>query len=191
MAGVNRAIPKMWEMVAKSDRSERRPCIFISHIKIDQGPAKDIGEFIRNDGDLDIYLDVYDSDLQKAVEDQDPLGITRFVERGLAKSDSLLCLVSENTISSWWVPYEIGFAKNAAKGIATLLLKDAVTLPAYLEIGRVLVDFIDLSSYMHTIGASRMQKVSKTTTSGSTTSSGLGKHLVLLRHKKDLKIVRD
>jgi hypothetical protein len=190
MAGINRAVQRMWESVAKLDRTDRRPCIFISHVNVDRESARDIGEFIRNDGNLDIYLDIDDPDLQRAVENKDPLGVTRFVERGLARSDNLLCLVSEKTVLSWWVPYEIGFTKKAGKGIATLLFKDAVTLPAYLEIGKVLVDIYDLKSYIQQISAARsFQRVSKAALDESASGSLLRKHLVPLRFKENMKIL--
>lgn len=190
MAGINRAVQRMWESVAKLDRTDRRPCIFISHVNVDRESARDIGEFIRNDGNLDIYLDIDDPDLQRAVENKDPLGVTRFVERGLARSDNLLCLVSEKTVLSWWVPYEIGFTKKAGKGIATLLLKDAVILPAYLEIGKVLLDIYDLNSYVQEISAtSSFQKVFKAQLDESVSGIVLRKHLASLRSRQNMKIV--
>jgi hypothetical protein len=43
-----------------------------------------------------------------------------------------MCLVSAATVRSWWVPYELGFAKRAGKHLATLKVKGEVVLPEYL-----------------------------------------------------------
>ncbi|MBC8230877.1 toll/interleukin-1 receptor domain-containing protein [bacterium] len=152
MAGINRANP-LNESLAKSRTSQ--PCIFLSHISIDKKIAVAIAEYIRVQGSLDIYLDIYDEVLQSAVHEGDPEKITAFIEKGINVSSHLMCLVSENTVESWWVPYEIGFAKKGDKEISTLTLKNTVTLPAFLEIGVVLTGTKSLNAYLKAIDTSK------------------------------------
>ena len=122
-------------------------CIFLSYIRIDRGIAVAIGDYIKNAG-FDIYLDLNDQELERAVQANDAARITRCIEDGVNASSHLMCLVSEDTVQSWWVPYEIGFGKKGGKKIATLTLKDTRTLPAYLAIGEVLRGTKSLNDYL-------------------------------------------
>jgi hypothetical protein len=147
MAGVNRAFTESRHL-SKGTASGANPCIFLSHISVDKASATAVGNYITSRGDIDIYLDVNDVDLQDAVSKGNPAGITRFIERGLSKSSHIMCLVSASTVSSWWVPYELGFAKNAGKQLSTLKLKGEVPLPAFLEIGDVIRGTKSLNDYL-------------------------------------------
>lgn len=144
MAGINRALN---ESLAKSS-SATTACIFLSHISIDKASAMAIGRYITQQGDIDIYLDVNDPDLQAAVRTKDAACMTRFIERGLSRSTHIMCLVSVDTVRSWWVPYELGFAKSANKQLATLKLKGEVELPAYLEISEIIRGTKSLNQYL-------------------------------------------
>lgn len=121
-------------------------CIFLSYIHIDRGIAAAIGDYIKDAG-FDVYLDLNDQELERAVLTNDAARITRCIENGINASSHLMCLVSEDTVQSWWVPYEIGFGKKGGKKIATLTLKDTRTLPAYLAIGEVLRGTKSLNEY--------------------------------------------
>ncbi len=147
MAGVNRALSESRHL-SKSIGSSASPCIFISHISVDKATATAVGGYITSRGDIDIYLDINDADLQDAVSKANSAGITRFIERGLSNSTHIMCLVSASTAGSWWVPYELGFAKHAGKQLATLKLKGEVALPAFLEIGEVLRGTKTLNDYL-------------------------------------------
>ena len=149
MAGINRANP-INESLAKSHKRQSLPCIFLSHISIYKKIAVAIVEYIKN-ADLDIYLDIYDQELQSAVQGDDPERITALIERGINASSHLMCLISENTVESWWVSYEIGFGKSKEKEISTLTLKNTVTLPAFLEIGVILIGIESLNAYLKEI----------------------------------------
>ncbi|MFA6147973.1 MAG: toll/interleukin-1 receptor domain-containing protein [bacterium] len=123
-------------------------CIFLSYIRIDRGIAAAIGDYIKNAG-FDIYLDLNDQELERAVQANDAARITRCIEDGVNASSHLMCLVSEDTVRSWWVPYEIGYAKKGGKRIATLTLKDTKRLPAYLAIGEVLLGTKSLNEFLN------------------------------------------
>ena len=146
MAGVNRAITASRHF--SKDSATPAPCIFLSHIAVDKSAAVAIGSYITSHGDIDIYLDIHDADLQDAVSNNNAMGITRFIERGLAKSTNIMCLVSQSTVGSWWVPYELGFAKKAGKQLASLKLKGDVALPAFLEVGEVIRGTKSLNEYL-------------------------------------------
>jgi len=49
------------------------------------------------------------------------------------------------------VPYELGFAKNAGKDLATFKLKGEVPLPAYLTIGKIIRGTEALNGYLNLI----------------------------------------
>jgi hypothetical protein len=137
MAGINRALFENRHL-AKAHDFANKPCIFLSHISVDKTSVAEIAKYITARGDIDIYLDINDDDLQKAADESDAAAITDFIERGLSTSTHIMCLVSANTVRSWWVPYELGFGKKSGKPLATLKLKDAVNLPAYLEISEII-----------------------------------------------------
>src|SRR5205814_897081 len=82
------------------------------------------------------------------VRKEDPTGVTRFIEQGLTVSTHIMCLVSAATVGSWWVPYELGFAKNAGKHLSTLKLKGEITLPAYLQISEIILGTKTLNDFL-------------------------------------------
>ncbi|MEH7388068.1 TIR domain-containing protein [Bacillus sp. JJ1521] len=125
----------------------REACVFISHVSDNKSAAIAIGEYIRKSG-IDIYLDIYDDDLQRGVVGGDDNSITRSIEKGIDNSTELLCIVSETTKRSWWVPYEIGYGKKAANSISTLLLKDVKDIPSYLKISNLIKGIKGLNEYL-------------------------------------------
>ena len=147
MAGINRALYEN-RHAAKASESANRPCIFLAHISVDKTAATAIGNYIMKNGDIDVYLDINDPKLQVAVSIGDPVGITGFIEQGLSTSTHIMCLVSADTVRSWWVPYELGFGKNAKKHLSTLKLKGEIALPAYLEISEIILGTKTLNDYL-------------------------------------------
>lgn len=104
-----------------------------------------------NHGGIDVYLDIHDKELQQAVNERDYARITQFIETGVSGSTHIMCLVSADTATSWWVPYELGFATSADKGLATLKLKGDVLLPAYLRISKIIRGTERLNNYLKQI----------------------------------------
>src|SRR6266545_7582542 len=111
MAGINRALQEN-RVLAKSHEFANTPCIFLSHIAIDKSVAIAIGNYITDQGGIDVYLDINDQDLQSAANAGNAVRVTQFIERGLLYSTHVMCLVSASTVKSWWVPYELGFGKR-------------------------------------------------------------------------------
>ena len=158
MAGKNRASPLSKSFTLESaSYLDSNPCIFLSHISQDKSSVSAIGDYIMKNGDIDIYLDIFDNQLQEAVRNNDPHGLTEFIERGLQNSSHLMCLYSENTVNSWWVPYEIGYGKRSNAEVSSLKLKGEANLPAYLKIGEVLLGTESLNRYLEKI-RSKMHK---------------------------------
>lgn len=153
LAGRNRALVTKKISLESLSSTLEKPCIFLSHISEDKAAVKAIGDYIMEKGNLDIYLDIYDDDLQTAVRNNDAQGITKFIERGLNSSTHLMCLYSETTVRSWWVPYEIGYGKRSNSEVSSLKLKGEVDLPAYLEVGIVLLGTESLNDYLEKIAS--------------------------------------
>lgn len=157
MAGINRALSKN-RILAEASESLGHPCVFLSHISVDKPSAIAVGNYITEHGGIDVYLDIHDQELQQAVNTGDALGITEFIERGLSKSTHIMCLVSAETARSWWVPYELGYAKNAGAKLSTLKLKGEVSLPAYLEISEIIRGTESLNNYLAKVRR-RLEKI--------------------------------
>lgn len=156
MPGINRANKAAFKKSAFENASAHvlKPCIFLSHISIDKQAAIEIGAYITSNCDIDIYLDIYDTELQRAVIYGDNDAITRYIENGLNGCSHVVCILSNNTKQSWWVPYEIGFSKQAKKDISTLSLKDIDDLPSYLKICRSIKGTKSLNDYLKEINTS-------------------------------------
>ncbi|HEY0434409.1 MAG TPA: toll/interleukin-1 receptor domain-containing protein [Chitinophagaceae bacterium] len=99
------------------------PSIFLSHIRVDKDTVKNYGEYIKKQG-LDIYLDVNDKELEKAENEGDHEKVTQFIEAGIRRCTDVMIFLSDATRTSWWVPYEIGFAKCAVKQLVCVRLAD-------------------------------------------------------------------
>lgn len=126
-------------------------CIFLSHKHEDKEAAEEIAEYIMKNADIDIYLDKYDDDLQRAVRNGDEKAIVKHIERGISKSTHVLCLISEQTKNSWWVPYEIGYAKKSSLKIASLKLKTVKDIPSFLKIEKIINGTSSLGKYLKEI----------------------------------------
>ena len=149
--GLNKALYKYrWEVNALDGK-----CVFISHKKEDEESAKAIGDYLMNQVGVDIYLDLYDIELKEAVSVENDRKIVESIKRGIGISTHLLCLVSDKTRLSWWVPYEIGIAGEHNKDITTLKLKGVEEIPSFLKTERVLrsvQDFFDYTRYLEKYG---------------------------------------
>ena len=131
---------------------EKKRCIFISHKKEDEAAAIAIGAYLTNTVGINIYLDTEDCLLKEAVNLQDDQLIVESIKRGLECSSDLLCLISDKTKLSWWVPYGIGFADKQKIEIAILKLKDIQDIPSYLKNRKVLFNTEDFLKYISSLG---------------------------------------
>lgn len=133
----------------------KKPVVFLSHKSEDKEFVEQIGKYIMNAG-IDIYLDKYDFELQKATEKQDCKKVTECIQEGIAKCTHLLCIISNKTKNSWWVPYEIGYGKKSDKNIATLCKSDirSIDVPEYLKIEKIIEKIDELNKFIKEITSS-------------------------------------
>lgn len=125
-----------------------RLCVFISHKKEDQHIAIELGEFLTKTMNVDIYLDIYDPELQEAVSVENDAKIVKSIVDGLKLSDILLCIISDKTKLSWWVPYEIGMADNLGVKIASIRTKEVDDFPSFLKIKKTLNNISELVEFV-------------------------------------------
>jgi len=130
----------------------KKTCVFISHKKEDENAAKTISDYLNNVVDVDTYLDLNDCVLKEAVSTENDCLIVDSVKKGLCFSTHLLCLISDKTRLSWWVPYEIGFADKQMINVAVLKLKDIEDIPSYLKIRKTLLNIEDFLQYISQLG---------------------------------------
>ena len=103
--------------------------VFISYQRLDEIAALAAYTTLKTAG-IPAYLDVLDPQLE-------PSAATRTILARLDQCSHLLALVSPTTVTSWWVPFEIGAATKSDRRIATLK-SGIVVLPHYLTIWPVL-----------------------------------------------------
>lgn len=125
--------------------------MFISHKKEDEAAAVEIGRFLTDVCDLDIYLDIEDCVLKEAVSIENDESIWKSIKKGLECSTHLLCLVSDKTRLSWWVPFEIGYAEKKNVDIAVVQLKNIDDIPSYLKVKRKIRSKKELFEYCSSI----------------------------------------
>lgn len=144
MAGTNRALK---DYIFENSVNNTRKCVFISHKSDDKEAAKQIANYLMIN-DIDVYLDIHDKGLQKATEEKDSKKIVEHIQKAIKYSTHILVLVSDRTKESWWVPYEVGYAKKSGNSIASLLLKGYTDgFPDYLKIERIIKSAYDFSIY--------------------------------------------
>ena len=99
--------------------------VFISHKSVDKPAALEIASYLRTRG-VQSYVDVLDPQLQSTDD------ITSVIVTRVRKCTHLMAVTSSNTISSWWVPFEIGVATDQDRRISTYTL-EVTNLPDYLK----------------------------------------------------------
>jgi len=158
VAGRNRALLSDQQAIAAKAGESARSCIYISHFHIDKNIVRAIAKYIMEHGGLDVYFDENDADIELDLLLNDPSRATKCIERGILLSTHILCLASKDTCKSWWIPYEIGFAKSSNKGVAILKLRGSVELPEYLKIATVLRSTKSLNVYLEALRGTGAKK---------------------------------
>lgn len=125
------------------DRSVCILKVFISHKYEDSITANQILKKLKESG-ADAYLDLLDADLLLKGEK-----LTQHIKQRLNQCTDLMAVVSNNTQSSWWVPFEIGMAAQQDFPIVSYL-KDGITLPDYLSYWPKLKSLNDITKYVET-----------------------------------------
>jgi hypothetical protein len=149
MAGFNFALLENCQRSISSNQNKH--CVFISHKKEDEKAAIEIGKYLTEVANVNIYLDIKDCELQEAVSSENDQKIVESIKTGLKYSSHLLCLISDKTKLSWWVPYEIGFAEKQGLDIASVKLKNVEDIPSYLKIRKTIFNTDEFLKYVATL----------------------------------------
>lgn len=99
--------------------------VFISHKSEDMELADECANILKEKG-FDIYLDKYDPYINESPDR------AKRIESKIESSTDLLVIITENTKSSWWVPFEIGLSTANDIRIVSLVLKNAPKLPSFI-----------------------------------------------------------
>ena len=155
--GLNKAISgqsQLFEskrLLSDKDYNLGRTCIFISHKKEDAEKAREIVDYIMDCG-VDVYYDENDAILSNPDNIKDPVKITNAINTALSKSTHMICVISDKTKESWWVPYEIGYDSNKigfrSSNIGILIIKSISQLPEYLFLATKIETSIELDKFV-------------------------------------------
>lgn len=120
-------------------------CVFISYQSEDRDPARQIADYLLAAG-IDVYFDQYDGDLRINNQTNNPKGLVDSLCKGINNSSHMVVVVSNSTMKSRWVPFEIGFGYEKTT-LFTLCLKGIPkgALPEYLQMTKIIRDVYDLN----------------------------------------------
>lgn len=146
-AGENRANPfvkygivldKLKACVGGESYSPPGLCVFISHQREDSEVCEPIADYLIKAG-LDVYFDRYDQTLSELVQQGNPDKVTERIQQGIDLSTHMLCVVSVQTASSYWVPFEVGYGSGKLRlGVLTLKGIADDSLPDYMKTTQVI-----------------------------------------------------
>lgn len=100
------------------------PKVFISYAHEDANIAESIARII-GEMDIDTFMDVKKISWGNVVLSK--------VRQALEESQYILVLVSESSLSSQWVPFEVGYAAALRKKILPYVLDKKLSVPAYIN----------------------------------------------------------
>lgn len=114
---------------------------FISHKQEDEFTALGISRTLENLS-IPFYLDLLDN-----ITIRDGKALTDHIRRKLNDCTDIIVVMSSKTLSSQWVPFEIGMATQKGLPMATFL-QEAVRLPDFLEYWPRLKKAQDIITYV-------------------------------------------
>lgn len=103
--------------------------VFISHRTADDEIANAVYYRLRVHHNIDCYLDDIDARLRTVNERQ----LTKILVDKINECTNLLAIMTPNTKGSWWVPFEIGVARQAPRVITSYTNLQEYDLPEYLK----------------------------------------------------------
>ena len=117
--------------------------VFISHKGSDIDKAEKVGEILYECGVMG-YLDTRDPE----VEGDGP-ELEGHLRRVIGLTKHTLAVVSQATLTSWWVPFELGVARETNSSLATRLVvpEYRIELPSYLRTWPILVSDDELKQW--------------------------------------------
>ena len=124
--GKNRADDFMTQLLYSSGKEiSKKSCIFLLDKGLDKLAVKAIANYIAKAG-IDYYLIEEDGGDEK---------ILKGIEQGINCSSHILCILSGNSVKSWWLPYEMGYGEGKERYVKTLKVKslEESEIPDYLK----------------------------------------------------------
>ena len=103
--------------------------VFISHRTADNDIAKRVADRLTKRHGIRVYIDDIDKQLRIL---QGTSAITTLLVRRVNECTNLLAIVTQHTQGSWWVPFEVGIARQAPRVITTMTNLSDNSLPEYL-----------------------------------------------------------
>jgi hypothetical protein len=103
--------------------------VFISHRTADDTIARAVRDRLTNIHGITCYLDDLDKEAGYANQSN---RVTALILRRLNDCTNLLALVTQNTRGSWWVPFEVGVARQAPRIITSYTNLAQGELPEFL-----------------------------------------------------------
>lgn len=103
--------------------------VFISHRTADDAVAKQAADRLQNHHGITVYIDDIDKEVARA---RGTAAVTALICSRLSYCTNLLAIVTPNTTGSWWVPFEIGVAREAPRVITTCTNLNDTQLPEFL-----------------------------------------------------------
>lgn len=119
---------------------------FISHKGDDLSLAEILGMLLHVSG-IKSYLDQWDPEV-----DGDSIELETYLRGIIRDTPSILAVITENTTTSWWVPFEIGVARETESHIATFIQvdenrTDPKELPSYLRAWPILASYNEVTAW--------------------------------------------
>lgn len=106
--------------------------VFISHSTKDYKTIIKLKTMLNRQG-LSVYID-WIEDRESLRREMTSKETAQAISQRIIHSRSMLVVFSESSLSSTWVPWEIGFAQALGKNVCLLKLEIVENVPEYLEI---------------------------------------------------------
>jgi len=132
-------------------------CVFISYQKKDRDAAIKVSEYLQHAG-IDVYIDIYDSELRIQHQNDNPKEVTNAICKGINNSSHMLALISPQTMYSTWVPFEIGYGYDKTD-LGVLCLKGIPQgkLPEYVRTATIVRDIYDLNGLIEKLSGKKKE----------------------------------
>ena len=129
--------------------------VFLSHQSADSLTASYIARRLRDNHQIESYLDVIDPYINRRGED-----LAARIRNEMGRCTQLLAVVSESTKASQWVPWEIGVATEKDYPLATFSAGHALP-PEFLRKWPYLRSDADIDLYARTSKAAEQTFIRK------------------------------
>jgi hypothetical protein len=125
--------------------------VFISHRTADDAKAQAMAQRLFTRHNIRCYLDHFDPEAKATSE------ITTLIVGRINTCTHLMALVTNATVGSWWVPFEIGVARQGDRRITSFDFS-TVKLPEFLTEWPVMTSDTDLDLFAEAYHRDRASK---------------------------------